>query len=341
MLSTSITISLIATLLSIWIGRKNPVRSSSVTSGMLVLLICSPLLLTLPKIEVSWLNSTHSNPPISNTPQTTEINTLQILTYLWIAGSIILTIRLLTQSITIRRWCRHAETTPSARDLKLIEECSEQLKLHHSRIPEIRYTNKLNSPVITGLLKPVLLLPRNSTTWSTDTLRMVILHELGHLQRRDLWTNMAAHIACTLHWFNPLVWILRKRLINECEYACDAHIIAHGTDPKSYIHALCDVAETCQQQNTPNTTLAMANNASLKDRVTNVLHGQPKNSRWTVITILALSTTATIAYTIVRPQNLRSLETPPLIEAPQTKETPNYSPEEINKRMNANPFPTE
>jgi len=338
MLPTSIAISLIAVLLSVWMGRRNPVRSSGVTSGMLVLLMCCPLLLILPKIEVSWLNSTNEVITGTATTQSSGISILQILSLIWIAGSIILSLRLLFQSYSIRRWCREAETTPSARDLRIIEECAEQLNLNYQRIPEIRYTSKLTSPVITGLVKPVLLLPRTSTTWSRDTLRMVIMHELGHLQRRDLWTNMAAHIACAIHWFNPLVWILRKRLSNECEYACDAHVIAHGADTKRYIHALCDVAESCNNNLTPTTALAMANTASLKARVSNVLHGQPKNSRWIVIGILALSATATIAYTVVRPQRAF---TPAAATEQPAKEAPNYTPEEINKRLNANPFPSE
>ena len=345
MITTSITISLIAFLLSVWMGKRNPVRSSGVTSGMLVLLMCCPLLLILPKIEVNWLSSTNAIISETTTAQSPGLSTLQILTTIWIAGSILLVIRLLTQSICIKRWCLQAETTPSAHDLRLIEECTEQLNLNPARIPQIRYTSKLTSPVITGLLNPVLLLPRNSTTWNSDTLRMVILHELGHLQRRDLWTNMAANIACTLHWFNPLVWILRKRLMNECEYACDAHIIAHGADPKRYIHALCDVAESCQQTPspslTPTTALAMANTASLKERVSNVLHSQPKNSRWIVISILALSATATIAFTVVRPQAPERFNpAEPTLEK-QDQTPPPYTQEEINRRLNANPFPSE
>lgn len=320
-------------------------RSSGVTSGMLVLLMCIPLLLIFPKIEVSWLTPSQGVIKTLASSQSTGFNIIQILTYIWIAGTILLALRLLTQSITIRRWCLQAETTPSARDLRLIEECAEQLHLNHARIPQIRYTSKLTSPVITGLLKPVLLLPRNSIKWSSNTLRMVILHELGHLQRRDLWTNMAAHIACGFHWFNPLVWILRKRLMNECEYACDAHVIAHGADTKHYIHALCDVAESCQQTlsstTTPAITLAMANTASLKARVNNVLHEQPKNSRWIVISILALSATATIAYTVVRPQKSSALNTPQSIIEQQTPNTQEITPGEINIRLNANPFPSE
>ena len=351
MLLTSIVISVIAILLSLWMGRRNPVRSSGITSGMLVLLMFTPLLFILPKIEVNWLKSDLLRNAVLSEKVAAESSNvisplfssvwLWSLSGIWAVGSIILLTRLLSQCYTIKKWCREAEVTPSARDLKLIEECAEQLQLQV--LPEIRYTSKLNSPVITGLLKPVLLLPRTSTEWSRETLRMVIIHELGHLQRRDLWTNMAAHIACALHWFNPLVWMLRKRLLNECEYACDAHVISHGTNAKTYINALCDVAESCQQiisnkNKAPVAVLAMANKASLKSRVRNVLDGQNNSNPWLVIAILGLSASVTIGYTLVRPQQERAID----VLKPQATEAPaDYTDKEINLRLNANPFPAE
>ena len=53
-----------------------------------------------------------------------------------------------------------------------------------------------------------------------------------------------AHFACVLHWFNPTVWWLRRTFLSQCEYACDAHLVKKGTDPRVYTNALCDVAQS-------------------------------------------------------------------------------------------------
>jgi beta-lactamase regulating signal transducer with metallopeptidase domain len=177
---------------------------------------------------------------------------------------------------------------------------------------------------------------------------MVMLHELGHVQRRDLWASLAGQIACALHWFNPLVWILRKRLNNECEYACDAHVISSGAHPGNYINALCDVAESCQENRMLNSrkgqslafsaALSMANKASLKNRVVNLLEKGPranKSSSIIVMAILTISATAALAINLVRPDVKQvSLDSP--VEKPIV---PDQS--EVNLRLTANPFPGE
>lgn len=350
MLIISITISAIAILLSIWLGRRNPVRSSGLTSGMLVLLMLTPLLLVLPRVEVSWMesdllaNSSLRADTVIAEQSTATSYWLWSLSGLWIIGSVLFTTRLLLQCYQLKQWCKSAEVSASAKDLALIEQCAEQLKL--SKLPEIRYTSKLHSPVITGLIKPVLLLPRSSSEWSKETLRMVMLHELGHYQRKDLWMNMAAHLACAFHWFNPLVWMLRKRLLSECEYACDAHVIAHGANTKTYIHALCDVAENCRKiaanqfpQKTPATALAMANDASLKNRVANVLDHKPVNSKWMVASILLLSASAALAITVLKPQTFDLIDSLESEDSTEAQAEVDYTPEEVKKRLSANPFP--
>lgn len=162
---------------------------------------------------------------------------------------------------------------------------------------------------------------------------MVILHELGHIRRRDLWKTLAAHITCAIHWFNPIVWILKKQLIAQAEFACDAHIISKGTDAKSYILALCDVASIASKQNIPTAALAMAGQAPLKKRVETLLAGNQQTNTLLTTTILALTASTTLALTLIRP-------TTPLPTVPTNIPT-NYTPKEINARLTANPFPND
>ena len=111
--------------------------------------------------------------------------------------------------------------------------------------PPFSHSHRLSAtaPFVAGLFQPMIYLPRHCGRWEKETLRMVLLHELGHVARRDLWTNLAARLACVIYWFNPLVWWLRSKLITQCEFACDARVIAAGTNRDNYANALCDVAE--------------------------------------------------------------------------------------------------
>ena len=351
MVITSIIISALALALSMWMGRRNPVKSSGLTAGMLILLMLAPLLLWMPKIHLNvdlpWIPTemiaSEAITISSADTQKTILDMMVITLSIYSLISMFLLMRLCSHYLITRRWCREASLCDNLVDVDLLENCAEQLKL--KKLPELRFSEHVESPVITGLMKPVLLLPTNATEWSEETLKMVMLHELGHVQRRDLWTSLAGQIACALHWFNPLVWMLRKRLTHECEYACDAHVISSGAHPKNYINALCDVAEACCAYKLKNTTalgfsaaLAMANQASLRNRVTNLLEGRPGVNRVnTMLVMLVLSVSASIAMAInlVRP-DVTTLSNK--VEGAEPVVAP-VDDKEVNLRLNANPFP--
>ena len=45
-------------------------------------------------------------------------------------------------------------------------------------------------------------------------------------RRRDLWSKALLLWVCALHWFNPLVWLLRRAAERDMEIACDAAVLA-------------------------------------------------------------------------------------------------------------------
>ncbi len=85
-------------------------------------------------------------------------------------------------------------------------------------------------PLVAGLLKPVILLPRSAAGWPGWQLDADLNHELQHVRRKDLWTLLAGHLACAL-WFHPLAWAVSSRLRHEQESACDDAVLAAGFDP--------------------------------------------------------------------------------------------------------------
>ena len=66
-------------------------------------------------------------------------------------------------------------------------------------------------PVAAGIFRPAVIMPADADTWSESRLRVVLLHELAHVKRRDCLTHVLAQAACAFHWFNPLAWLAVKR----------------------------------------------------------------------------------------------------------------------------------
>ncbi|PYY02361.1 MAG: hypothetical protein DMG62_12960 [Acidobacteria bacterium] len=105
-------------------------------------------------------------------------------------------------------------------------------------------SDDVSVPTALGFFRPAILLP----SWamrelSADELNSILLHELGHLRRRDDWTNLAQKILQALLFFHPAVWWIDSRLALEREAACDDLVVAKTCDARGYAKCLVSVAE--------------------------------------------------------------------------------------------------
>ena len=123
-------------------------------------------------------------------------------------------------------WLRHsAKPLDSWAAWLLLRECKEVLRLNVPVV--ILESSKVRSPCLLGFLRPRLVLPHGLLAELTqDELRLVFLHELAHLRRRDLALNWLLAAVETFHWFNPLVWLVTRSLRADREEACDACALA-------------------------------------------------------------------------------------------------------------------
>lgn len=106
-----------------------------------------------------------------------------------------------------------------------------------SRPPEVRFAD-LATPIACGLVRRAVLLPPAAADWSAARLRMVLVHEMAHLRRRDVATQGLAQVACAIFWFDPLLWWARARLRAAAESAADDSVLSDGTPPDRYVMEL-------------------------------------------------------------------------------------------------------
>ncbi|MGO8677539.1 MAG: M56 family metallopeptidase [Limisphaerales bacterium] len=100
------------------------------------------------------------------------------------------------------------------------------------------------SPAVCGLFAPVILLPRAlAEQLAPDQLRAVLLHELFHLRRGDLWLGFVQALFQTLYWWHPLLWPANARIRRAREDAVDdAVMLALGGGAEAYPPTLLQVA---------------------------------------------------------------------------------------------------
>ena len=101
----------------------------------------------------------------------------------------------------------------------LLRECDS---LAVGRRPALREVPSLAAPAVFGLFRRTICLPPSLTEiLSKQELRWVIRHELAHIRRYDIPVVIIASITVAFHWFNPIVWLIVRRLRAAMEAAAD------------------------------------------------------------------------------------------------------------------------
>jgi beta-lactamase class D/beta-lactamase regulating signal transducer with metallopeptidase domain len=144
------------------------------------------------------------------------------------------------------------------------------------------------SPMLFGLLRPRLLLPRHLHHFAEDQRQLIVAHELTHWRRRDLHWNGAGIVLQTVFWFNPFMRLLRRQLSWAQELGCDRDVL-QGRPPaqrKAYAAAL--VAQLKLHQASMPTALAFGNVTpdSVASRIA-LIRTPSRHGRWTRIATVA------------------------------------------------------
>jgi bla regulator protein BlaR1 len=98
-----------------------------------------------------------------------------------------------------------------------------------------------------GARRPRLLVPADAAQWPEERIRVAVYHEFAHIQRQDWLVQMMAELQRALYWFNPLAWIVCKRLAQEREQASDDQALNCGIDAPEYANELLSLARELHQ----------------------------------------------------------------------------------------------
>src|SRR2546426_9503969 len=135
-------------------------------------------------------------------------------------------------------------------------------------------------PMTWGFRQPVILLPADADHWSAARRHDVLLHELAHVKRHDVLTQLVARIVCATYWFHPLVWLAATRLRVERERACDDLVLRSGARPSDYASHLLEIARSLRVAPAAAfASVAMARPSQLANRLLDVLDAHRRRGR--------------------------------------------------------------
>jgi beta-lactamase regulating signal transducer with metallopeptidase domain len=160
----------------------------------------------------------------------------------WLAGVLLLSVRLLTGYASVQR-LKTQETHPVA------ERWEEVLRSLRARLGVARPVRLFESelvqvPTAVGWLRPVILLPACALVGLTPRqLEAIIAHELAHIRRHDYLANILQRMIETLLFYHPAVWWVSRQVRIEREYCCDDLAVAACGDALLYARALAEMEE--------------------------------------------------------------------------------------------------
>ncbi|NND98159.1 MAG: hypothetical protein HKN47_12600 [Pirellulaceae bacterium] len=102
--------------------------------------------------------------------------------------------------------------------------------------PQLKQVSDFAVPAVFGFFRPVICLPRDIDTASSDQIDMILMHEVAHIKRRDSLVLSVALVIRSLHWFNPVAWLAVSRLRQFIEQSAD-DVVARRTrqfSPRAY-----------------------------------------------------------------------------------------------------------
>lgn len=171
------------------------------------------------------------------------------------------------------------------------EELTTLSELCKSRLFPLLYRNPLaRTPMLFGLFRPVITLPDREYTDSQ--LRAVLLHELTHLRHCDVLVRWLTLFACAIHWFNPMVWLVRREIGRTCELACDEAIIQNlnTSGKQDYGDTLIYVAADAKMPHVILKTTMCEEKKELKERLGAIMKSKKYTRAAMAVSVVIIAT---------------------------------------------------
>ena len=139
------------------------------------------------------------------------------------------------------------------------------------KIPILK-VDSIEDPFIVGIKNPYIIIPNIDE----ETKKIVLLHEVGHYIKRDLFLKCFFEILCLLYWWNPLVYIVRYYFSNILEIRNDLIVCNELSEIEKihYVEILLKMSRTKALKRRG--TLSFFNGSFLKIRISSILNEEQK-----------------------------------------------------------------
>ena len=202
---------------------------------------------------------------------------------LWLLGTLISLMHSLLSYLRFARNLRREALSPEAWEY----ECYRSIR--PGKKPGLIKSLYVSTPMLMGLFSPCLVLPERE--YNKETLKNIFLHELKHHTRHDLAYKWFTVLALSLHWFNPLTYLIRGEINRACETSCDEMLISRMdiAERRSYGETLISLAARRPLPMGIVATSFAMEKRDLKERLTKIMKHKKKSIIAALMCVLLLA----------------------------------------------------
>lgn len=165
------------------------------------------------------------NPDISGGSGSSHINIWRFaadhLTAIWLLGALTHFSWFIIAYLRFSRRIRRTSVRPHPDDMEVFAGLRGNIRVQLACNPYI------STPMLIGFFSPCIVIPHLAFTGNgmKPEFKNILRHELTHYRRRDLLYKWFAVFVSSLHWFNPLMILVRREINRACELSCDEMVI--------------------------------------------------------------------------------------------------------------------
>ena len=226
----------------------------------------------------------------------------------WVAVVLALLLLLIQRAWFVRGLVAQAQEAPPSLKTTL-DQCRSRMGV--ARPIAMRISPNATSPAVCGLLRPVILIPQSlAPRLQPHDLQAVLLHELAHIKRGDLWVNLIQTLLQIIYFYSPLLWLANAMIRRVREQAVDeAVLVAMGETARDYPETLLHIAKVAFHRR-PALSLRLIgvveSKSALRSRIQHILTRPfPKSAKLGTVGLIVILTTAAVLLPMAKGQRTK------------------------------------
>lgn len=126
-----------------------------------------------------------------------------------------------------------------------------------------------------GLFSPFIIMKRDAEAAERN---YILEHELTHIRRWDSLFKAGMYLAVCIHWFNPLIHLLKRQMERECELSCDDRVVGdYSTQERAAYAGILVKNSLAGEKGVPLALHLEKSKILLEERIINIMDKKEKN----------------------------------------------------------------